>query len=150
MNDDERRFLQESRRVLRQAEVELDARTLSGLARARVSALEGRRRPGLIPAAGLAATVAGAAIGAFLLLRPAAVEPEAGLVADLELLTAEESIEFYQEIEFYEWLSETGGQGLDAPGPVGSASGATWTGAGPDANDGRTAGDGDAGIHWNV
>lgn len=149
MNDNDRRFLKDSGRILREAEAELDARTLSRLARARASALEGRRRPGMIPAA-LAGTLAGAAIGAFLLLRPVTTVPEEGLVADMELLTSEDSIEFFEEIEFYEWLSEAGVKGIDASGPVGSRSGPASAGIGSDASDGRTAGDGDAGISRNV
>jgi len=150
MNDDERRLLQDSGRILRQAEEEIDAQTLSRLARGRTSALGDARRRSMFPAVGLAAALAGAAIGAFLLLRPAVIVPEASLVADLELLASEEPFEFFEEIEFYEWLVETGDQGLEASDPVGVFPDPADAGSGPVATHGRTPGDGDAGISRRV
>ena len=150
MSDEERRFLRESGRILREAEDGIDAATLSRLSRSRATALEGRRRRGVLPAMGLAGALAGAAFGAFLLLRPAVRVPDAGLVADLELLTSEESLEFFEDIEFYEWLSETGGQGMDAPGPVGVVPAPAEAGSSPAASHGRPPGDGDAGISRRV
>lgn len=35
------------------------------------------------------------------------------LVADLGLLTAEDSVEFFEDMEFYEWLSILDGQAED-------------------------------------
>lgn len=150
MSDDERRFMQESGRILRRAEEGMDARTLSRLSLARAEALEGRRRWGVFPAVGLAAALAGAAVGALLLLKPAVSVPEAGLVADLDLLTSEEPLEFLEEIEFYEWLSETGGQGPGESGPVGVVPAPDDAGPRPVATRGRTPGDGNAGISGRV
>ncbi len=101
---DEKRFLESVRRELDQSVEALDAATLSRLNQARQRALDaglGRQVWWRPLAAGLAlASVAVLAVSLWL-ARPA-VEPQA--LDDLELLTAAEPIEFYEELEFYEWL----------------------------------------------
>lgn len=112
MSENERQFLENARQVLDGSVRDLDGATRSRLAQARNAALDTRKRTRRrllawgTPAAGLAA----AAIVGMLTLGgnggitdvPAAET----YVADLEMLTSEESLEFYENIEFYEWLSE--------------------------------------------
>lgn len=116
MNEQEQKLVDAAKRLLDQSAAELDRDTLSRLARARKRALAaptGRRffirRPVLLT--GTAASLATAAAVVMLaffspLGRDAA---DQNLVADMGLLTSEESIEFFEDIEFYEWLSAVDG-----------------------------------------
>ena len=112
MTDKERQFLEKTKQVLDDSVRDLDGSTRSKLAQARNAALDSRRkiRRRLItwgtPAAGLAA----AALLGVLAFNGPGVSPSAVVnedsVADLDILTSGESLEFYKDIEFYEWLSE--------------------------------------------
>jgi hypothetical protein len=113
----EQEFLDDVRQVLDESVDNLDAGTRSRLARARHAALEAReakekrgerrlRWVGL-PAAGLAV----AAVAALLVLNvfdPRGTGAPEDFVADLEVLGAEESTEFYEDLDFYLWISEEG------------------------------------------
>ncbi|QJB56135.1 hypothetical protein [Pseudodesulfovibrio sp. zrk46] len=110
MMDKDKQFIENARQVLDDSVRDLDAATLSKLARARNAALdEGlrkkRRRHRLLawgsPAVGLAAAVL---VGVMLLREPQVHTDQ--FVADLDILAGEESLEFYEEMEFYEWLAE--------------------------------------------
>ena len=86
---------------------ELDAATLSRLNRARHAALAELQQPTRqwarwVPAAGVAA----AAVVAVVIVRnPAAIDgPPPTVVADMEILLGEDSIEMFEELEFYSWL----------------------------------------------
>ncbi len=113
MTDKERQFLENARQVLDDSVRDLDAATMSKLAQARNAALDARlqkqrrRRRMFVwgaPAVGLAAAVL---VGVMVFRGP---QPSAeAYVADLDILSGEESLEFYEEIEFYEWLA----QGVD-------------------------------------
>ena len=140
MNDKmERHFVDAARRLLDESVEHLDASILSRLSRARNTALDGGkgrkslfRRPW--PMVGMTVSAMAAAVLVLFILSVGPFRPEAvetNLVADLGLLTSEESIEFLEDIEFYEWLSTVdGGQedisrlhgGLFPPAP--SATGA--------------------------
>jgi len=116
MNEQEQRLVDAAKKLLDQSAAELDRDTLSRLARARKRALAAStahrtffRRPAL--PTGMAVSLATAAAVALLaffgpLGRDAA---DQNLVADMGLLTSEESIEFFEDIEFYEWLSAVDG-----------------------------------------
>lgn len=92
----------------------LDGETVARLASARRRALgfERRRsRPALVAAGGLLAATLALAIGVSWWTRSsaelAAVEsPEA--LEDLELLAANEELDLYENLEFYEWLEADG------------------------------------------
>ena len=110
MNDNKDRFEQDARRILNQSLEELDGATLSRLNQARQRALAIRSRHtsrlllwGSLPAGALAILLA-------LLFWPAVPVPQINEpdLGDLHILTATEPLDFYQDdMEFYEWLSET-------------------------------------------
>lgn len=138
MNDDtERKFLDDIRQTLTEAERDLDGATLSRLRRAREAALakESRhlwnRRIGwsMVPLTSMivaALFVFGRNHGGPLLKT---VEP-----SDWQIITAEESLDTYQEdLGFYEWLSEVMEEGdvlRDGNLPAGAAGAGQLTGSG--------------------
>ena len=85
----------------------LDAATLSRLNRARHAALAELQQPTRqwtrwAPAAGLAAV---ALVAVMIVQDPAGVDgPPPTAVADMEILLGEDSIEMFEELEFYSWL----------------------------------------------
>jgi hypothetical protein len=107
----EKAFLERVRKTLDQGEERIDARTRSRLLQIRVDALE---RAGLkkrffpkwigIPAAGLAAAAA-----VVLLFSIALKEPRFPIVdqniEDVEILSSNEGLEFFEDLDFYTWLS---------------------------------------------
>ena len=84
----------------------LDAATLSRLNRGRQAALAEAARPGKewlrwVPATGLAAAV----VLLFVMQQgPGDVDMISAPASDLEILLGEESIEMYEDLEFYSWL----------------------------------------------
>lgn len=86
---------------------ELDAATLSRLNRARHKALAELQQPTRqwsrwVPAAGVAAV---ALVAVMIAQNPAGIyEPPPTAVADMEILLGEDSIEMFEELEFYSWL----------------------------------------------
>jgi hypothetical protein len=112
MSDNEQ-FERRTRELFDAEVAGLDAATRSKLNRARQRALSELERPAAsllrapLPQAA-AATIAVVAIGGMLLLRGGAgvdaPVPEVTAVSDIEILLAEDDIEFLEEIEFYAWL----------------------------------------------
>ena len=100
----------------------LDAETLSRLNRGRQRALQeiDAARPAgqwarWVPAGGLAA----AAVVAVVVWQGAPVEhsaPEAGALADFEILLSEDSLEMLEDLEFYSWMDAAN---VDAGNDVG-------------------------------
>jgi len=108
MSEDHEKMLQDVRRVLDEQNHNLDSSTLSRLNRARQRALESRKKRRsnfwgwtLVPAT---ATV----LMVLLLRQPADfLQPANNEISDLQILTSEESLEFFQEdMAFYEWIEE--------------------------------------------
>jgi len=96
----------------------LDAATLSRLNRGRQAALAETARPGTewlrwAPATGLAAAV----VLLFVMQQgPGDVDMISAPASDLEILLGEESIEMYEDLEFYSWLDA---QDFDGDGDLG-------------------------------
>ena len=114
---DERAFHDNVRRLLDEDLATLDETTRRRLAAARRHAASraGRRRP--TPVWALAAGVAAAALALALLLPRGPGGNEMPL-EDLDILVSGDDIEFYEELEFYEWLStQTGDDHLGALDP---------------------------------
>ncbi len=115
MNEQERKFVRSAKKLLDESVADMDSRTLSRLAGARNAALRGRTekaafwRP--LPLAAMAVSVS--ALILFISFSPSRQESGEMLVADLGLLTAEDSVEFFEDMEFYEWLSILDGQAED-------------------------------------
>jgi len=109
----ERDFLQKVLKALHAGEQSIDASTRSRLSRIRHEALNRKKRKGGawlpkwfgLPAAGVAV-----AVGVIILFHGTMREPcgppemEQAIV-DVEILTADESFEFFENLEFYVWLS---------------------------------------------
>ncbi len=110
----EREFLDDIKHVLDESVDNLDGATRSALARARHATLERHEaraarfqrwlRKAALPAAGLAA----AAVLLVVILQNGGSGAPEDFVADIEVLGAEESTEFYEELDFYLWISEEG------------------------------------------
>lgn len=100
-------FAREAKTLFDASVDELDAATLSTLNQGRHRALEmaGSPRGELLrwaPAAGVAAAVL---IGVMVTLPgPQQVEVMPATMADMEILLGEDSIEMFEELEFYSWL----------------------------------------------
>ena len=118
MNETEQNKLeQRTREVFAREVAGLDAATRSKLNRARQRALSELERPSFallrrpLPQAA-AAAVALAAIGTFVVMRggslPGEAVPDIAAAADIEILLAEDDMEFLEEIEFYAWLESQG------------------------------------------
>lgn len=160
MNEQERKLVDAAKKLLDQSTADLDGETLTRLTRARNRALARQterrrffRRPVLLT--GMAASLATAAAVVLLAFFGPLGQDAAdqNFVADMGLLTSEESIEFFEDIEFYEWLSAVDGEEDDLSrvdgnrplaGPAGPGLGPAGDGA--DRNGCRGAECGDAGI----
>ncbi len=110
--DQDQAFVERAKRLLEQGSDALDARTASRLAVIRRQALEAEKPaiPWLKPVAGLVVTCAAVLVVYFVTRHPVQKEMVADL-EDIELLSASESLEFYDELEFYGWLAEAEGAG---------------------------------------
>lgn len=101
--DEQSKFEQQARAALRRGDELLDEETLSRLARARQNALlemTPEKRSAWPAVAAIAASVFVALVWS---RWPQPEVPDAALFESMDLLMAEESIEFYQDLEFLEW-----------------------------------------------
>jgi len=107
MKKSDEQIVQEAKVLFDASVGELDAATLSTLNRARHRALEEARSPRgallrWVPAAGVAAAVLVAVM--VTLPGPGRVEVMPSTVADMEILLGEDSLEMFEELEFYSVL----------------------------------------------
>ncbi|RKZ37442.1 MAG: hypothetical protein DRQ37_01865 [Gammaproteobacteria bacterium] len=108
-NDLPTRTLAQIRRDLDEAVDHLDAATLAELARARRRALGAAQRPRWnwtqqgIPAGAIAAFMA-AAIG--MGMWQSAPDEGVAPAQDIELLSSSESLDLFEQLEFYQWLPD--------------------------------------------
>ena len=114
--DKETKFLNAARRVLDEAEKNLDAATVARLRAARRQALdEGRRartRPAwLFPVGGLVTAGVVLAVAALLWFGAPSPAPVPVNLGDLDLLTAHESPDFFADLDFYDWLDRNADAG---------------------------------------
>jgi len=110
--DKENRFIANVKKALDLDVDNLDAGTQSKLTRMRHQALDAGERKGFdirqwftLPVAGWTATACLIVLGLTVYLQ----EPTNGttpLLEDIELLAAEDNLEFYDGLEFYAWLAE--------------------------------------------
>jgi hypothetical protein len=109
--DKEKRFVDNVRKALDLDADKLDAGTQSKLNRVRQKALDAGERKGFdirqwftLPVAGWAATACILVLGLTIYMKqPNSAAP---LLEDIELLAAEDNLEFYDSLEFYAWLAE--------------------------------------------
>ena len=110
-------FEQRSSELLQQSAEQLDGATRSRLTQARHAALDAiqqRQRKGMRWYWLLPATGAAAAVVAVLLLPPpqqvatavpsGSMAPPMVVIDAMEIVTAEDSLEFYRDVDFYTWL----------------------------------------------
>lgn len=113
----EEQFIANVKKALDLGAENLDPEVRSKLTRIRHNALEAGERQGFdlrrwftLPVAGWAATAALIVLGLTMYLQPAgngSLPP----LEDIDLLAAEDTLEFYDGLEFYAWLAE---EGMDA------------------------------------
>jgi hypothetical protein len=107
-------FLDSVRRELDAASGRLDGRTLSRLHRIRSEALSRRTKPAASdrswwPLGGLAAAGLLAVNLTLNWSQPSAMVPQDGqaeALEDIDLLTANDALELYEDYEFYQWLAQ--------------------------------------------
>lgn len=106
-NEDEQ-FLSRVRANLDAAEEQLDGATRTRLAAIRREAVQqgqgGSWREWLVPVGGLAAVATVAALSINLWMAPPPGEETAFPLEDMALLSDSEGPEFYENLEFYQWL----------------------------------------------
>lgn len=118
MNETDEQLAQQAKKAFDRSVDGLDAATLSRLNRGRQAALAELERPNRqwlrwMPATGVAAAV----LLVMITLRgPGEIDVINPPVTDLEILLSEESIEMFEELEFYDWLDT---QELEGDGDVG-------------------------------
>lgn len=105
-DDKESRFIAATKAALDRSAQQLDELTIARLRTARSRALEARpRRLAWLAAGGLATAAFTATLVAVLLFAPAAAPPVTGL-EQYDLLSENDSLELYRDLEFYRWLAE--------------------------------------------
>ncbi len=109
--DRDRAFLQTARQDLDEFERNLDDRIRAKLRAARRHALADsdrrqrwQRPPGWIPLGALATGVVMLTVAALVWLSLPSTPPPLGM-EDLELLAAQDNIDFYDDLDFYYWLT---------------------------------------------
>ncbi|MDH3671568.1 MAG: hypothetical protein OES46_10435 [Gammaproteobacteria bacterium] len=108
-SDNDQAFTKAAKRSLDQAADNLDADTVARLHAARkraIAAHRQRRKPRInvwVPTGALAAGLA-VVVATFMWFVVPTSLPPAG-IEDLELLVAHEGIEFYADLDFYDWLA---------------------------------------------
>lgn len=110
MDERESSLMQRAKVILDHSVEELDQQTILRLQRARLDALTPRPRSVRWMFAGGVATFSVVVLAVTLWMsKPVAVMPvhEAD---DLEVVTAAENLEFYDEIDFYRWLADHHGE----------------------------------------
>jgi hypothetical protein len=123
MSDQRTPLEDKSQQLLRESAENLDGRTRSRLTQARHAALaelesgKSQRIRWMLPAG---AAAAGVLAVAMLSNRAPVTQIEApAVVEDIEIITAEDSLEMYENLEFYAWLDEVSDEELandSAPG----------------------------------
>lgn len=103
-----------AKRMLDQAEKDLDAGAVARLRMARQQAIEQglrrslRSRPAwLLPVRGMVTAAVVLAVAGWLWFSIPDTNPMQASVDDLELLSAQENPEFFADLDFYDWLDDT-------------------------------------------
>jgi hypothetical protein len=109
--DPEKFFLEKVQDLLNQGTENLGSHTERRLEELRGSALTAaeEKRSRFFPPrrwvlVGSFAMATLAAVGVFFWLSPSATPPPTGQLEDLEIITSQERLDFYQDLDFYRWL----------------------------------------------
>jgi hypothetical protein len=116
MSDERTPLEDKSQQLLRESAENLDGRTRSRLTQARHAALaelesgKSQKIRWMLPAG---AAAAGVLAVAMLSNRAPVTQPDAvAVVEDIEIMTAGDSLEMYENLEFYAWLDEVSDEEL--------------------------------------
>lgn len=111
-NDREKHFLEKAKDLLKESVENLDSETRQRVAQIRISALRAadEKRSGFFTPlrwimVGGFATATMAAIALFFWLSASPGDLPARPIEDFEIITSQERIDFYQNLEFYRWLA---------------------------------------------
>jgi len=105
-DDKDSRFIAATKAALDRSTQQLDELTSARLRAARRRALDARpRRLAWLAAGGLATAALTATLIAFLLFAPAVAPPISGF-EQFDLLSENDDLELYRDLEFYRWLAE--------------------------------------------
>ena len=96
-------WLHKVRQALDESAAGLDAATLSKLNQARQRALKARRRLRLLLPVGALGAATAAGLAMFLWWQQPPL-PEPGIWEDFEIVASHADLDFYRELEFYQWL----------------------------------------------
>ncbi|MFQ5780917.1 MAG: hypothetical protein ACE5J1_07145 [Nitrospiria bacterium] len=109
--EEEKKLAASAKQLLDDLSENLDRDTLSRLRRVRHRALKTPRKtvPWLVPVTGFAVAVA--LIAVFIWQRNPMEGAILSGVEDIELLATAETLDFYEDLEFYRWLEEGAGAG---------------------------------------
>ncbi|HYM35216.1 MAG TPA: hypothetical protein VET48_07435 [Steroidobacteraceae bacterium] len=104
-------FEQRAQALLRDSAERIDGRTRSRLTQARHAALDAIRERQKNPLRWFApvGAIATAAVVAMIVMNPMRhplVDPTIAAADELEIVTSEDSLEFYRDVEFYAWLAD--------------------------------------------
>ena len=107
-HDKEQKFLNNVRNTLHKSLDAIDAETTSRIKQARYQALEqGHNKSSwLMPFSAIAVTASVVTLSVTLWFTPFNEMNEELVLEDISLLTASEELDFYQELEFYNWLDD--------------------------------------------
>lgn len=107
MTDDKQtRFIAAAKATLDHSTQQLDALTIARLRAARLRALDTRpHRPMWLAAGGLATAALTASLVAFLMFAPIVAPPVSGF-EQFVLLSENDDLELYRDLEFYRWLAD--------------------------------------------
>ncbi len=104
--DNEEKFARKIKQAFDESVEQLDTRTISAIAVTRQTALShsnSRSRWLLVPVGVMATLV----FAVSLYLLPAKQSSSDFMAEDLDMLISSEGLEFYEDLEFYEWLDES-------------------------------------------
>lgn len=109
----QRAFVERAKAALDQQVEALDPNRAARLRTARRTALAGlaTRRPRWVWATSGLAVAATVAFALLLWLTSPTTQGPVPQLEDLELLTSSENLEFYEDLEFYDWLAQEGPTG---------------------------------------
>ena len=107
-NDNDQEFLDKTRELLEHSVDAIDEKTSSRLRQIRYQALDTRSRKlnWFTPYSAFAATAAVLLLTVSIWLTQAPIINDELVLEDMPLLTTTEELDFYQDLEFYNWLDD--------------------------------------------
>ena len=116
VNDEkDKAMIKKATSLLDGAAENLDEKTLASLRQARMKALDSAAQSTgvnwMMPAGGFAAVATVAVLSVSIWTANPVEDELTNVFSDIDLLTSAESLEFYEELEFYAWIDEQDANG---------------------------------------